>query len=518
MTAPAPSRTAQVSPPGPIAEELIAAVARWNDALHVMARWATHHDAALRRDCAAHPDTSGDLLDVLSRDEDDAVAAAVAANPNAWATTLDDLAAERSDGDCGVARGLASNPASPPALLDRLIGRHDTDSDIVNLVLLNPAVAAGTAALFIDVAGRVTLTSLALAAHTSESLLPRLAASPLWEVREAVADRDDVSPDLLGLLAEDPDRHVRGAVAANERSPALALDRLAGDDHVPVVELVAANPATRPETLRTLTGTHASRLALLGNPACPEDLLRDLFKAPDDFRLVIDGAVVSNQRCPHDVLATVAERALAVSSPDRWSMARQTLRAVAVHPSCPRGVLAALLDAVPAVSGVADNPAASAEMLTVLAAMPHDWVDRCGVARNAATPQAVRRKLAHDPSALVRRGVAASSHTPTALLDEMLVHSDPLMRELIAENPAASVDALHALALSRDSKHRQRVAANRSAGSYTLTRLCADPSALVRRAAIDNPSTPDGVRASAAGDPNSLVAAAVQRTGSLLAL
>lgn len=138
------------------------------------------------------------------------------------------------------------------------------------------------------------------------------------------------------------------------------------------------------------------------------------------------------------------------------------------------------------------------------------------VTRHAELGRPVRRKFAHDPSALVRQCVAASIHTPTALFDEILVHSDPLMRELIAENPAASVDALHVLALSRDSKHRQRVAANRSAGSYTLTRLCADPSALVRRAAIDNPSTPDGVRASASGDPNSLVAAAAQRTGSLL--
>jgi hypothetical protein len=175
--------------------------------------------------------------------------------------------------DDEIAELVGANPAAGPNLLDRLYSHMSSESFNVkaaaNAVLLNGRAGPELVArVLIDLPDVVkpswegrdvnypeeTDLQVLLAKHpsTPADAIVQLAASPLYMVRERVAMRSDLSPDLYQLLSKDAVNHVRRNVAANVGTPPQVLDELCQDVDPSVRFRVALNEVTSNVTFERL--------------------------------------------------------------------------------------------------------------------------------------------------------------------------------------------------------------------------------------------------------------------------
>ena len=192
--------------------------------------------------------------------------------------------------DDEIAELVGANPAAGPNLLDRLYSHMSKESfnlnAAANAVLLNgragPELVARVLIDLPDVvkpkwAGRdvnypeETDLQVLLAKHpsTPADAITQLATSPLYMVREHVAMRGDMSPDIYQLLSKDEVNHVRRNVAANVAAPPQVLDELCQDVDQSVRFRVALNQSASDVTLERLAQDtfEPVRLAASSRPA-----------------------------------------------------------------------------------------------------------------------------------------------------------------------------------------------------------------------------------------------------------
>ena len=203
-------------------------------------------------------------------------AALVAAAPNTPADSCEWAWAGRNDLPDAVTAQFARHPdpdlrtwiassITLPDVLDRLA--DDPEREVVAAVVANPTTAPSTLVRLFD---RDRKLHMALATHhpLAEGLIDRLASHPEWRirrklagaagghpvsivlaadedeaVRETLATRDAILPEVLDLLARDPKPGVRLAVARRrELGISRILPALADDRNARVRAAAARNP------------------------------------------------------------------------------------------------------------------------------------------------------------------------------------------------------------------------------------------------------------------------------------
>ena len=335
--------------------------------------------------------------------------------------TPPDVLATLSDDVRDVRIALASNPATPPVILDALLG--DASEYVRIQVASNPALG-------------------------EEKMRLIMAGYPAAAMRRALAANEAAPADLLDVLAGDPDTSTRQAVAENANSPAAVLEHLTGDPSVDVVAAVAGNAAVDPELLANhhewSTGPEVlCRLA--ENPSCPPHVLESMERGSYDLSFEL----AANPSSPTTVLDRI------VRNPD-----------------------------MPARLHCIENPSVSAETLAEIARERSDTMGRQLAAGHHNTPQATLVALADDPEERVRLCLAENASTPPGVLASLALDGSEMVRSAVARNPTTSSDVLDALAGDLSNYVRFHVAANPLIGEATARRLAADADQTMRYAVL----------------------------------
>jgi hypothetical protein len=140
-----------------------------------------------------------------------------------------------------------------------------------------------------------------------------------------------------------------------------------------------------------------------------------------------------------------------------------------------------------ALRSLAENPEASPQTLALLSHDPLLDV-RVAVAWNARTPATALARLALGPVE-VQAGVAQNAAASPEMLDRLAAHPEAVVRSATATNPSLPLHLFYALSQDPDPLVRKHVARNPRAPFGVLTALAQDPDPEVRRTAED------GVRA-----------------------
>jgi len=243
-----------------------AAVANPNYPARLLARAARDkHDKCARLAAAQSSQLPPELLLKLARDPSPMVVTQAAAHP---ALALPELQRLASDQIYTVREAVASNPRCPPQILAQLA--HDQDGTVLAAVARHPASDTATLERVMDSANRdrsqhtapIRLQiELAIVRHlnSSPSLLHQLGSenfvlSPpgteldqrIWIV-QAVAENPSTQPDTLELLSRHAgwniDKTVRPRVAAHPNTPVAVLEQMLRDTDPTVIRAAANNPS-----------------------------------------------------------------------------------------------------------------------------------------------------------------------------------------------------------------------------------------------------------------------------------
>ncbi|MHB1762645.1 MAG: HEAT repeat domain-containing protein [Acidimicrobiales bacterium] len=187
-----------------------------------------------REAVAWNPNTPGEVLARLAKDEDEDVREAVAWNPNTPGEALAGLA---EDEDEDVRAAVAGNPSTPREVLAGLA--EDEDEDVRAAVAGNPS--------------------------TPREVLAGLAEDEDEDVRWYVAQSTNTMPEVLAGLAADEDRFVRVAVAQNTSTPGEVLAGLAADEDWHVRWYVAQNPSTPSGSGNEMSGNERTAARMEGD-------------------------------------------------------------------------------------------------------------------------------------------------------------------------------------------------------------------------------------------------------------
>jgi len=148
---------------------------------------------------------------------------------------------------------LVSHPKTPQPILRRLAGSNRKKVVIRIFCAENPNCPLDMMSAY------RSQHRLIRAAVASNSRLPEewhhsLSRDIYPKVREAIAERDDVDPEILRRLARDRSIvYVRPAVAGNPRTPEESLRALARSESEDIRRALAANPSTPLDVLASLS-------------------------------------------------------------------------------------------------------------------------------------------------------------------------------------------------------------------------------------------------------------------------
>jgi hypothetical protein len=249
----------------------------------------------------------------------------VGGNPSADSATLHQLAC---DANAKVRMHVASNPSTPPEVLDLLA--KDRVLDVRKLVAVNSSSCVHTIRRLAESSDFGILDAIAMHPETPLdvllNLLRRSSNEDRWQdqsIREEIAKRRKLPPDVLAVLCGDSAESVR-KMARNNRSTPRAFrveqDHASGADPVLLQYLaksrlldtrmrVASNPLTPVSVLTSLAhGKGADPevlVALAKNPSTPVDLLEKLGRSRNaDVRV----AVAANSAIPASMLEALVRR------------------------------------------------------------------------------------------------------------------------------------------------------------------------------------------------------------------
>ncbi|MGW6444979.1 hypothetical protein [Lentzea sp. NPDC055074] len=413
-----------------------------------------------------------------------------------------------------VLEGLASNPALPGFLLDRLVTRAELapvladrgdltpphvrallahgDSSAVHTLLekelVRPAdvpIANESVALVLtgradsdpalaralafhpDPAVRVRLPEQAWSLPTD--VIALLARDPAAEVVAELVLFHELPLPLATTVSRHPDPGVRRALASSPHTPASVLTSLDPAEHA---RELAANPATPAALAANLLRHHASRYFLAGRTDLPSGVYEQL---ASELEPGILSQLAANPAVPAPVL--------------RQLSGTRALRPVVLrNPAIPLDLLAELApaarigpDPVPRIAS------ASATELRDLAASPVAQV-RMMVALRAGLPADLFARLVADAD----QGVAAAAapRASVAELWELVSRHGVPVSGAVARNPLCPPELLHHMALRAGpvaGVHRA-VAGHAAARGETLLLCLGD--ARARHLAAAHPNLP----------------------------
>ena len=337
--------------------------------------------------------------------------------------------------DARLRRRVAEHPATPAGVVRSLL--IDADAGVRAAALANPNADPHSIAVLTDSTSILSDTDISwlaeaptgaavLARHPERAAARALAASSIWQNRQAAAARVPLDDAVARALVVDTDNDVRIALAQNPTCPPPIAALLAHDplDRVreSVVVAFGADDLARSKHLLD-SGDERAHPLLARHPATPPAELTSLADAAD-WRT--RQAVATNERTPIEVLERLASdhdddvRAAAVAN-RRFDPARR--RELATDPS----------DRVrAAVARVSDEP----ELLARLAreATP---LTRDALAANPATPRALMRQLAADASGDTARMLVARANLPRDAVAELMTNSDDAIKLAAIRSPHA---------------------------------------------------------------------------------
>ncbi|MEV0092614.1 hypothetical protein [Streptomyces sp. NPDC050738] len=391
-----------------------------------------------------------------------------------------------------ILRGLATNPALPPELVDRLISLADDDNelawyldgreDLSRTQVSAVAARAEGSAVSLAYQGRLTAADIdpraqpyAALALLDEGAGPlewaRLfAADPVRERREKLAACPGLPCDVVEMLAADPDVRVVAELA--RCTTAEVAGRLARHPHAEVRRAVAANEATPPAALAALmTGE--------GLPGPTHCLVCDREETP----------FVHDPQCPR----TDCDLLPGASCDGSHESTVHDIRQAALgNPATPTEAVAGFEDDPSMLlrQALARRPDLPPQVCARLAADPIPGV-RADLADNPAIDEALIRVLAADSDPLVRREIVLHPRVPLDVLVQLARNTriGPTLLPRIAD---ASPAELEELAASPEPAARMLVAQRRDLPPEIRDRLADDPDAKVAKSIAPHPGLADG--------------------------
>ena len=139
-------------------------------------------------------------------------------------------------------------------------------------------------------------------------------------------------------------------------------------------------------------------------------------------------------------------------------------------------------------TAVASNPNTPVSLLHQLA-VDDDLMVRAAVASNPNTPVSLLHQLAVDNYSTVRREVAKNPNTPRNLLEQLTLDKHNLVCRDAAKNLTTTASHLELLAKNKNIQVRERVAKNPNTPEHLLELLAKDRTAEVRCCVAQNPNT-----------------------------
>lgn len=292
------------------------------------------------------------------------------------------------------------------------------------------------------------LHNLAESRPLSSEEFTRLATDPQFELRVALARRDDTPANIRAILARDKDVRIQHAVAIHPQTPPRLLETLATDKSYRVRYGVALNPNTPPRTLQRLASDrdHQVRAMVARNPSTPSATLDGFLRDDDHVRV----SLARNPACPQYLLV----RLLGDANDDVRCAALKR-----INPTAREVDLAAIMTDERMRVIIAANPRLPTAILTQLAqsltpALPGQYDRRLAraVAGNPATPAAALDQLARIPDAETQSLVAKHAQTTPTTLAWLCANVCVYVALSVnlARNPATPADALEHLAATSD--------------------------------------------------------------------
>ena len=413
-------------------------------------------------------------------------------------------------GDWQLTRALATNPALPAELLERLIA--NTDEDLAGWLAersdLDRRQVRELAGRSEEAVFELVRGGLLEAVEVDPGVLPYAAT--------ALLDAGIGRAEWADMLARGPDAKRRFDLASCPGLPPAVTALLAADADLDVVAELASFTTDRDLLARLATHPHAEvRAGVAGNPATPPHVLAGLITT--HWRGDTDG--------PPEAIPgprqTVAGRSTVDPLPEDTPVARTSLPescAVCVRhpvpfvhdPGCP--LLHCDLPAGAACDGTHQS---------VIHSLIHRAVD------NSATPVEAAIRLARHPSPIVRRALAARADLPAEVAESLAADPIPGVRTAVAENPALPEAAIRRLAadgchavLHNPSVPIDVLAQARKTGATLLPRiavtgpdevreLAESRNPQLRRLVAERRDLPPEIRDRLAADPDASVVTAV---------
>ncbi|MFD4675911.1 hypothetical protein ACFWNN_39735 [Lentzea sp. NPDC058450] len=387
--------------------------------------------------------------------------------------------------------GLASNPALPSFLLDRLV--HD-------------------ATLAPDLAARGDLTEShvrTLLSHGSSSvayvLLSRRTVAPAdvpltdEAVALAVTSHPDADPSVARVLAHHPDESVRAELPEWAASlPQDVIARLAADTPPVVAELLLFHAV--PASLASALSDHPSpevRAALARSPHTPAEVLTSLSPEPLARELASNPATPPSLAA--DLLPWHASRYYLASRTDLPESAYAALASelepgilanLAANPAVPVPILRSLAETPTLRGAVLHNPAIPLDLLVELAPVARTGANL--VPRIESATPAELESLAGSPVEQVRMMVASVvAGRPGVVLEDLVARHGPWLYPRAAANPLCTPELLHHMASHADSAATYRAVARHPAAAGETLLLCLGD-ARARHFAAAHPNLPEG--------------------------
>ena len=397
--------------------------------------------------------TPAAVLQVLSVNNDKAVALRLDKNPNTPSQALSNLYVEGiKDGkkNTSLTVLIAQHQHTPVNVLASIV-QFDSSLENLKAVSRNPA------------ANEQVLRSLV-------RYQPNDAIYKVFD--KNVAANPSAPADVLMLIYARGDVFSRAAVIAHTNCPQSLIEQAVNDSEVLVQRQLARKCKQLVVLARlAISKDTAVRCGIAVNVQSPRALVWHLL---NDTNCAVRRAIAMRS----DLSAASIKRLL--NDADDW--VRMWLGR---NPTVSRNVLKTLsADSCYEVRrGVARNPRCSIALLEVLAKDENAWV-RSAVAYQQNAPKRLMLMLAKELDIDVLSGVAANAHTPQRILQELVASPEADVRRGVILNPKAKRKTLLPLLEDPYYLHRLMLVANPMLKERDKWPLCEDPDFNVRFAAF----------------------------------
>lgn len=332
-------------------------------------------------------------------------------------------------------------------------------------------------------------------AHNSSTpswVLVELAKDSNELIRRIVSFNLNTPIEILENLAQDTSSFVRSGVAVNERTPLNLLKKLSRDEEKIRIDM-ARDPNCPPAILQNFFTDNANvRGSLARNPCLTADQFLQLFNDDDfadysgsavrgqlainsstpvhllealaaDYTLDVASDLVGNPSCPEHLLREF-------TNTDGPIIKLSRVRGAVGNVSCPKDLLAALSTHrfKEIRDSVAFNPSTPSEILKNLATDVETRV-RVSVALNDNSPTSILEQLSRDRHKDVRWGVAKNKMTPPETL--VRLSKSKHLTSAVASNPSTPRETILRLLATKDEEVREAILWNHDLDSKVITEM-----------------------------------------------